>query len=173
MSPVAHVLGVDPGKSTGIAVLTLEFTPGKKPQSYAMLRDFHVHVAVLATARLDNLTSALRFYVDGIPRDAPLVVSCERYVVTRMSLQTQDTQSLEATGRLNAVLELLEIPHTFVQYTPSQAKPHWPDARLRALGVDLRGTTDHARDALRHGLEWCVRYVRNAESLPSNGSSID
>lgn len=157
----AYVIGCDPGKLSGLSLVALDETDKISP----LFAKFRPRLVMCSSVKMRDFPAAVREYLDATPDDAPLVVSCERYVVTRRSQQTQDTQSLEMTGSLTAVLAVLGRAHQWVQYMPSQAKTHWPDGTMRAMGLDIAHTTDHARDAVRHALEWCMRYAHAKEDL--------
>jgi hypothetical protein len=167
--PVVRVMGVDPGKATGVAFVdVVHGDPARGPQDYALLRNFSVRFLVAATIGYDDHARSLRTLVQTMkPDGTPFVVVNEKFIVTRLTQQSQDTQSLAVTGALEAVLDLLEVPHGYCQQLPSAAKMLMKDATMTGrLGLSLKGMDGHSRDALRHACTWAVSYVQNKVQLP-------
>lgn len=165
---IARVIGVDPGKKTGIAVADLEFNGTAGTRDKALLGNFTVNVLETATVGEAEFARAWRVLIQDntvIP-DIPLVVVNEHYVVTRISQQSQDTQSLTQTGALKAVMDVLEVPYTYYTQLPSEAKLLINETRLKQLVRDLNGVDGHARDALRHVFTWCSKYVHSKVEFP-------
>lgn len=164
---IARIIGVDPGKATGIAICDLVHNAGP-PQAHALLQHFAIRVTGLMTVPWHDYPKTLRVIVqdtvDGL--DKPLVVACEKYVVTRLTQQSQDTQALEVTGALEAILSILEVPHTYCTQLPSATKHLMTDANMRKyFKFELKGIDGHARDALRQACTWAVGYVNNKVQL--------
>ena len=161
-----RIIGVDPGKATGFAVVDLVRAPKLPPDP--LLRQFRFSVHSACTFQLEGHAKVIRTLVQTYataPYD--LVVANEKYVVTRLTQQSQDTQSLEVTGSLKAILAVLDVPHTYCEQLPSSAKMLMTDARLAEMlpMINLRRLDDHARDALRHACTWAVAWVQNKTQL--------
>jgi len=162
---VLSVLGVDPGKHTGLALVELYHGAQKKPEPTGLVPNHSLRFRFGATVEeQDRATTIREFVVKGSdPGGQPLLVAAEKFTATRRTLQTQDTQALEAIGALKAVMELLGAPQEALELQlPSAAKTVVTDEKLRQMGLlDKTSKLDvHGRDALRHAVFRCVTYVR-------------
>lgn len=122
-----YVIGVDPGKQTGIA-----FWSETKEE---FLR-FNAYTAVDAVHRLwDALDTYTR-------HQCSVTLVCERYTIQPRTLKnTRQYDALEVTGALRHKCSRLGID--FVQYGPSDAK----HALILIEHLLPRGTSTHAKDA--------------------------
>ena len=162
-----RIISCDPGKATGFGVFDLWYRPTSAPQ-WTALRAFHLERIALKTIGWDNRIQEMRETIQEATTDlgVPLVVVNEHYTVTRLTMQSQDTQSLDVTGSLTAILELLEVRHTYCEQLPSSAKMLVTDRVLsHVLDVPVSKLSDHQRDAARHALTWAVAYIHNKRQL--------
>lgn len=164
---VLRIMGCDPGGRTGVAVADLWLT--HKAMDFGLLRMFEVRLVSMGTFGWEHRGVSLRTTIQGATKDLekPFIVVTEKYVVTSLTIQSQDTQSIEVNGALESILELLDTPHDYFQVLPSSTKPLFPDAKLRQLGFDLKHTEDHARDALRNICWWAHQFVFNKVQISS------
>jgi hypothetical protein len=128
------VLGIDPGKTTGVAL-------------YDLLTD-HLDGAELAE---DEVGRWLEFMIAGVRP----VVACEAFVITQHTARnSQAPWSLEIIG----VARHLAATHgcRFELQAASAAKAFATDARLKALGW-WRPGKGHMADAQRHTLLFLVK----------------
>lgn len=160
-----RVLGCDPGKATGIAVVDLVYSAENEP--HVLLGKFQLEVRAAATVPMEGHAKVLRTIIQTYADPhMDFVVANEKYVVTRLTQQSQDTQSLEVSGTLRAILELLEVPHTYCEQLPSSAKLLMTDRTMKDLmKINLARLDDHAKDALRHACTWAVAWVQNKTQI--------
>lgn len=134
------VIGVDPGRTTGIAVYDglgdaelLQTTPGV------------VHEVV------DALLSCI-----GPHR--PRLVAIERFVVGTRASRSASAKAGETTRELIGMVRATAIRHNaaVVERSASEVKPWATDKRLEAAGLLVRGMP-HACDAARHALYAAVK----------------
>jgi hypothetical protein len=166
---VARVIGVDPGKMSGICVADLEYRGSAGLRDKALFGDFTINIVAIMSVHEDKFVPAWRVLVNDLyvmDPGAPIVVVNEHFVVTRKSMQTQDIQPLKITGAIRAVMEVLEIPYTYYTQLPSEAKLFINNARLKALTNFDTKIDDHAEDAVRHVLTWCSKYVHSKVEFP-------
>lgn len=141
---IRHYIGIDPGPTPGIVVLT---TRGRR---------LDVDV-IQCTARISTLL--LWTLLDQHRADlgqAPAVVALERFVVGRRSSRSSSAGAGATTrdlvGQLQATAER-EPNVVVVLRNASQVKAWATDDRLEKAGLlDLCKGMRHARDAARHAL---------------------
>lgn len=131
-----HLVAIDPGLMTGVAVWTPE-TP--KPIGFELpIENFYEWVR-------DTLVSGFEKYD----------VVCEAFVISQRTVKgTAQPYSLELIGLLKWVCWLRG--HTFSLQQASSAKRFADDARLKAIAWYIPGR-GHANDALRHMFLHCVK----------------
>ena len=108
-------------------------------------------------------------YRDAAAYGEPIVIAMERYIVTRLTQQSQDTQSLEVIGMDYAVRSLLELKATFIMQGPGDVKPLFPKKTLHEI-LDLRqpdgGMNSHMVDALGHACLAGHKVISGKVDLP-------
>lgn len=161
---VMSVLGVDPGKKTGLAIVDLHRTT--KPEPTGLLPG-HVVTFKAGTSvdwlDLAPVTREMLMTMAPPNDDAPIAVAMEKFIATRRTMMTQDTQAMEAIGAVKAVLSLLKAPdEVLTMQLPSAAKNVVTDQRLSQLGLRHARLDSHGKDALRHAVLRCVTYVRGS-----------
>jgi hypothetical protein len=154
---IARVIGVDPGKATGVSVMDLKHST----QPNGIFHNFTVQPGLAFTHDEEGLASVVRILAQTVSEklDAPLVIACEKYIVTRNSEQSQDIQPLRVTGLFKSIFEVLEIPHYYYEQMPSSAKMAFPNTRLASFGLVAKSMDRHAMDAARHSAFWCLEYA--------------
>lgn len=139
------VLGVDPGGSTGTALI--HYGMGSDDDPVVKPR------VVFASTTDQSVTNVLlkQFIIDEAAGRKLDAVVAERYIVTRKTSQlSQQHASLELIGLARGLCQYSDT--LFAIYPPSDSKTLFPDAKLRRLG--LWQGSDHARDAIRQALTW-------------------
>jgi len=123
------VVGVDPGDSTGLAIIRGDgFRPHFEQGPPSILDDFTVRFAFLLNPGYDVL------------------VACERFVVTVDTAKHSAQPTAQQTIGVVARLCRLNVWPLHLQ-SPSDVKSLIPNALLRDLGLYLRGRDVDARDA--------------------------
>jgi|SRR5580698_9435146 hypothetical protein len=160
-----HVIGIDPGGTTGWCRLTVprDSVFGREESSiiewdYGEVSG-HEPQQVVLLARLARETQSLDYLV------GPALV-VERWDVDP-HFQSRDTSAL-SPARIGAMLlyaqhrgDLSDARVTFQSRV--QAKQALTDERLRALGLYVKGS-EHVRDATRHAL-CALRRARQSSEL--------
>lgn len=133
------ILGVDPGKMTGLAGFDL----GRELWNGSWERD---------------TASAYAFLTEWATMGPELLIACERFVITAGTMKVgrgDENWSLELIG----VARYLAARHgcAFELQSAGDAKRFAPDARLKQVGWWNPGH-DHANDAARHVLLAVARH---------------
>lgn len=142
------IVSIDPGKASGIALITWsggsEDLPVKVYSMESQPEDFAADVrAVLAQAAV-----------------APSVkVVCERFIINAATVRnSQAPYSLEQIGVLKHLCrESGYDPENIWMQNPVDAKNMFPNQALKKIGTWHVGGEGHANDAIRHGLLSLVR----------------
>jgi len=159
------IIGVDPGSTTGLAVLALvddryqclhveQIAAGVFPDRLGV-----VVTDLLATGQLDAETQPALFgggtVVTGVA-DGALLIATEAFVVRGRAARSRTHQGSEHARRINGWLESVGKSNGGCRISTrsaSQVKKWATDRRLAAAGIleQTRGM-GHARDAQRHAL---------------------
>lgn len=140
-----HVLSVDPGKATGIALFSFE--TGSEPV-LIWSGEFQQH----------EYAAPIRAALATVQSD--LEVVCERFTINAQTVKnSQAPYSLEQIGILKQCLLDVGRPADDIYFqSPADAKALFPNPALKKLGYWHRGGEGHALDAIRHGL---LRIVKS------------
>ena len=141
---VTRVIGVDPGTTTGIAVV--EFTSGQDP---FLLLGRQLPWDPAAVAVFGQVELAARY--------RPSVAVCEAYTLTSRSAQRGQSGAEDAM-EMNGVVRYACLLYG-VDFAPRQksaSKKAATDASLKAAGLWQRGKP-HVNDAIRHCLVYGMR----------------
>lgn len=146
------VIGVDPGPTTGIAVL-----------------DLHDYSHALIQADAGSVVHLVRSYSGG----ALLRVAVERYVIGLRAARSAKAGAGRVTRDLIGALAALEpeLDTPVVQRSAAEIKPWATDERLRAAGLYTRGMP-HARDGARHALFAAVHDCGAPDPLSRAASPV-
>lgn len=131
------LVGIDPGKVTGIAVWWDPF-----------VYDSEFKKSCVDTAEVENSTSVvavLRRMLDG---DPPFAVAVERYIAN--TRKTHQPAAGEVTGAVRSLCEQLSV--RCVYQSPGFAKRIGTTSRLKQLGWWTPTPDGHANAALGHVL---------------------
>jgi hypothetical protein len=147
MSNLMYVLGVDPGKTTGIALLSW---PGKAEDDPSVEWSVEVDENDFADEILRGL---------DVPRGGGFHVACESFVINmKTAKNSQAPWSLEHIGVLKYLCDQRNYPRAQITFqSPANAKSMFDNPALHRLGTWHRGGEGHANDAIRHAL---LRFVR-------------
>lgn len=141
MSGSTTILGIDPGGTTGISLM-----------SFGINTDPHIHSFVQVP---DGLTGFLRWYHNS-HHDWDFVV-CESFTL-RPGVHGVDLSPTYIIG----ALEALEQYRTKIYYQSPSQKKLCDDDALKRLGVYQPGNP-HANDAIRHS----IIYLRGVKHIPT------
>jgi hypothetical protein len=138
-----HVLSVDPGKATGMALFSLE--QGQDP---VMLWS--------GEYQQDEYAKPIRETLNLYPE---VEVVCERFTINMQTVKNaQAPYSLEQIGILKQCLMDAGRKADDVYFqSPADAKAMFDNPKLKKLEYWHRGGEGHALDAIRHGLLRCVK----------------
>lgn len=144
--PKKYILSVDPGKLTGMALISFE--PGSEPtlewSGEFTQEDFAIPVR-----------EAL--WAPDIKQNLDIV--CERFVINAQTVRnSQAPYSLELIGALKQCMIDAKRPlEGLIFQTPADAKALFPNEALKRLGYWHKGGEGHALDAIRHALLRAVK----------------
>lgn len=140
------ILAVDPGKTSGIALVIWGGGPEDKPQLV-------VSEEVTAEMYASVIESAL--LTAGFESDKIIMV-CERFVINQQTVRnSQAPYSLEQIGVLKHLCRVARFappPEDIKFQAPVDAKNMFPNPALKKLEVWHKGGEGHALDAIRHAL---------------------
>ena len=145
--PITNLLGVDPGKMTGISYVRV---PDNKSE---------IEVELLAeldlAATVQKVDEILGWYAPG-----DLTILMERFTVTAASIKKSfQPDSLWVIGAVKACMVLHgHDPSSMVMQAPSAAKGIASNDMLRDTGLWLKGSQGHAQDAGRHVLLYLLTH---------------
>ena len=138
-----HILAVDPGKATGMALFSVE--QGQEP---VMLWS--------GEYQQDEYAKPIRETLSLYP-EADIV--CERFTINMQTVKnSQAPYSLEQIGILKqCLMDAGRKADDIYFQSPADAKAMFDNPKLKKLEYWHRGGEGHALDAIRHGLLRCVK----------------
>lgn len=136
------VLAVDPGKASGIAVLSWEPESDKEPE---VLYSLEAQPETFG----DDIEQALKYMNDC----EQFLVCCESFTINAQTVRnSQAPYSLEQIGVLKHLCRRAGYDPSQIAFQPPvNAKNMFPNPALKKLGLWHRGGEGHALDAIRHG----------------------
>lgn len=136
------VLGVDPGKASGLAVVEWDKESGGTP----VLR---YSLETQPESFGDDLLVAFKEKADS-----EFIVACESFVINAQTVRnSQAPWSLENIGVLKYICRINDYdPLKIAFQAPVNAKTMFPNQALQRIGIWHRGGDGHANDAIRHAL---------------------
>lgn len=137
------VLAVDPGKATGICLVSWSGDEKENPV-----------VEVSAEVEPENFADAVREMLSRKNDYEEFAVACERFVITpQTGKNSQAPFSLEQIGVLKHLCREDGYGAENVAFqAPVDAKNMFPNPTLQKLGTWHRGGEGHANDSIRHAL---------------------
>lgn len=151
-----RIMGVDPGGTTGIAIIDVEWDETR----YEPTPDAHVFNTQIE-ASWGTGVEAVGWQMCNLILDyAPDLIALEKFIITQQTVRfTRQPDALWIIGGVRFLADLQMIP---VHMQPaSLAKTTWDATRLKGTGWAKVVKQKHARDALRHALTACVTYKPN------------
>lgn len=142
------VLSIDPGKMTGISLVSWTGEEGDDP---VIVLSCEVDEASCA----DTIEEALKMKDDF----ETFKVVCEKFTITAQTVRnSQAPYSLEQIGVLKHLCRQYGYPVESITFqAPVDAKNMFPNTALKTIGIWHRGGAGHALDSLRHALLYLVR----------------
>lgn len=147
MTNSIYVLSVDPGKLSGISLISWQ--KGEEPKIMWSLetdeKEFPKKIRnALVQASFDK---------------KELKVVCERFIINAATAKkSQAPYSLELIGMLKLILMDNEMdPESINFQSPADAKSMFPNEKLKKLGIWHVGGDGHALDSLRHALVFLAK----------------
>jgi hypothetical protein len=133
------IVAVDPGKTTGYAVISYD---GESPK-------------LIETGEVQQLEFGQT--IDRVLKaagDSVVDVVCERFVINAQTIKnSQAPYSLEQIGILKHIVHMNGYDtEKIVFQSPSDAKKLFPNDALKKIQFWHVGGGGHAQDAMRHGL---------------------
>jgi chorismate mutase len=141
-----HILAVDPGKASGIALFKFE---GGEPE-----------LIWSGEYQQDEYAKPIRDAIySTITMGYSLDVTCERFTINAQTVKkSQAPYSLEQIGILKQIMMDNDLdPEKIAFQSPSDAKAMFPNPTLKKLEYWHKGGEGHALDAIRHGLLRCIK----------------
>ena len=138
-----HILAVDPGKASGLALFSIE--TGQEP------------VLIWSQeCQQEEYAKPIRATLADHP---DIVVVCERFIINAQTAKkTQAPFSLEQIGILRqCLIDAGRKPDDIYFQSPSDAKGMFDNPKLKKLEYWHKGGEGHALDAIRHALLQCVK----------------
>ena len=138
-----YALAVDPGKISGVALLSWTTQDTDLPKLEASYEVDDEAFASIINKHLDN------WYQQDI-----FFVVCERFTITAQTVKnSQAPYSLEQIGVLKHLCRVADYSINNISFqTPVDAKNMFPNEALKKIGTWHRGGEGHANDAIRHAL---------------------
>lgn len=137
-----YVLSVDPGKATGIAILSM--TANKEPE-----------IIYSCEVQPEEFANAVRKIIEDIGDDYDTFsIVCEKFTINAQTVRnSQAPYSLEQIGVLKQILQDFGLDREGIFWqSPADAKKMFPNEALKTLKYWHKGGEGHANDAIRHGL---------------------
>ena len=151
------IVGADPGRTTGIAVLSV------------FDRELTNHSLIQCTPDVPRWLVGHLF--EHAQPGSRLVLAVERFVVRSRAGRSSDAAAGEITRDLIGALCAIGELHGAAVYLRSAAevKPWASDTRLAAVGMNISSSMRHAGDAARHALFAAVRDCGLPDPLSKKG----
>jgi len=133
-----HILAVDPGKATGLALFRR--VDGEEPE-----------LLMSSEADFRSYVSTIRSVFSEHPN---VEVVCEKFTINvQTAKKSQAPFSLECIGALKVVMLDNGLEPDSLRYQlPANAMSMFTNEKLKTLEYWHRGGEGHALDAIRHGL---------------------
>lgn len=137
------VVSVDPGKASGIALITWSGGEQDLPiKTYSM------------ESQPEDFASDLRVVLAQAKAAPSVKVVCERFIINAATVRnSQAPYSLEQIGVLKHICREADYPvNNIWMQNPVDAKNMFPNEALKKIGTWHVGGEGHANDAIRHAL---------------------
>lgn len=148
-----RIMGVDPGGTTGIAIIDVEWDESRyEPSPDAHVFDIQIEASWGVGPDRIGLS-----VLELLEEYKPDLIALEKFIITQQTVRfTRQPDALWIIGGVRFLADIRSIP---VHMQPaSLAKTTWDATRLKDTGWAKVVKQKHARDALRHALTACVTY---------------
>ncbi len=141
-----YVLAIDPGKVTGMALISLK-TPSEPVLEWSKELEQH------------EVAEAVRGVLWAPEKRLELDVVCERFVINAQTVRnSQAPYSLEVIGIVKQCLLDSGRPMDDIYFqAPADAMSMFDNKKLKKLEYWHVGGAGHALDAIRHALLRCIK----------------
>lgn len=153
MEAEVRIMGVDPGGTTGIAIIDVPWDDDRySPDPQEALVHYEQIEAVWGGEEPVAKSIERLFYTY-----VPSLVAVEKFIITQQTIRfTRQPDALWIIGGVRFIADLRGVP---VHLQPaSLAKTTWDNIRMKETGWNKAVKGRHARDALRHALTACVTW---------------
>lgn len=146
------IMGVDPGGTTGIAIIEVPWDDSRFEPSPDTIVD---SMQLEATWGGDNSIGQQMYSL--IETQNPDLIAVEKFIITQQTVRfTRQPDALWIIGGVRFIADIFKIP---VHMQPaSLAKTTWDATRMQETGWTRKVKGKHARDGLRHALTACVTW---------------
>ncbi len=137
-----YVLSIDPGKATGVALLSWDET------------DAGPNLLIAKELQPEEFAVPVETILNSYRGTGSLTVVCERFTINAQTVRnSQAPYSLEQIGVLKHLCRTnMYDPEKIVFQSPADAKAMFPNEALRKVETWFVGGEGHANDAIRHAL---------------------
>ena len=137
------VLAVDPGKASGIALVSWSGNQDDLPK-----------LELSFESEPDTFADNIAICFTNWKQYEKFVVACERFTINAQTVRnSQAPYSLEQIGVLKHLCRTNEYGSDNISFqAPVDAKSLFPNEALKKIGTWHRGGEGHALDAIRHAL---------------------
>jgi hypothetical protein len=137
------VVSIDPGKASGLAVLSWDQEFSQEPELLYSLE-----------AQAESYADDVEFALKYMNNTEPFYVACESFIINSQTVKnSQAPYSLEQIGVLKHLCRRAGYDPSQIAFQPPvNAKNMFPNPTLKKLDMWHRGGEGHALDAIRHGL---------------------
>lgn len=153
-----RVMGIDPGGTTGIAIIDVEWDDTRYEPAPAKSHVFDTQIEAVWDTDVNSVALNMQYLIDAYEPD---LLAVEKFIITQQTVRfTRQPDALWIIGGVRFLADIRGIP---VHMQPaSLAKTTWDATRLKDTGWAKVVKQKHARDALRHALTACVTYKPDA-----------
>lgn len=149
-----RIMGVDPGGTTGVAIIDVEWDDSRFEPDPRTTHVFDTQIPAVWTMGPNSVAWELREIIEDYEPD---LIAVENFIITQRTIRyTRQPDALWVIGGIHFLANTMLIP-VHVQ-TASLAKTTWPDTRITSSGWGKVVKQKHARDALKHALTACVTW---------------
>jgi hypothetical protein len=140
---MTHILGIDPGLATGVAVLKVD-----DPAAPVLVNSNELEFT--------GVGEWLDLWLDALTDDPYIVI--ERFTITPQTHKnSQAPWSLEVIGMARWIASRYGAEDRIFMQAPGDAKSFMPNEKLKAAGLWHRGGEGHALDGIRHAVTFGVK----------------
>jgi hypothetical protein len=137
-----YVLSIDPGKASGVALLSWDGTDGNP------------NILLSKEVQPEEFAIPVETLLNSYKNEDSLSVVCERFTINAQTVRnSQAPYSLEQIGVLKHLCRTnMYDPERIIFQSPADAKAMFPNEALKKVGAWHVGGEGHANDAIRHAL---------------------